>query len=132
MASAHGPGLTYIAGTSSAPPTVDGVVNAAEWAGATSYSFPFGTFGNATAQFKYYGGDLYIGVVVQDLSAGLSPSLTAFFDNDHDGVKKVEGDDAWLAFGTFGQDFFWDPDRVPAGATSTTPLTAARRRPPPR
>src|SRR5688500_473941 len=93
VASAHGPGLTYVAGTSSTPPTVDGVVNAAEWAGATSYSFPFGTFGNATAQFKYYGGDLYIGVVVQDLSAGLTPSLVAFFDNNHDG-EKVLGEDA--------------------------------------
>ena len=115
MASAHGPGLTYTAGTrarrrrstaSSTPPSGPARRRTASRSARS---------GTRTPSSSTTDGDLYIGVVVQDLSAGLTPSLAAFFDNDHDG-EKVLGDDAWLASGTFGQDFFWDPDRVPGGS----------------
>ena len=56
-------------------PTVDGVVNAAEWADATSYTVAFGALGNATVRFLHTATDLYVGVVVQDPNPGVAPSL---------------------------------------------------------
>jgi Tol biopolymer transport system component len=106
VAQAHGGG-SYVAGEATAAPTVDGVVGASEWAGATPYSVVFGSLGNATVRFVYTSTDLYVGAIVQDPTPGMTPGLYAFFDNDHDGIKEV-GDDAWLSFrGVGGQDFFY-------------------------
>ena len=104
-------------------------MNAAEWSAATPYTVSFSPLGTATVRFLHNGTNVYVGVVMSDPSAGLTPSFDVFFDNDHDGVKEL-GDDAWLAFPTFGQDFFWNPagpggashynDAVDGGTTETT------------
>ena len=110
VARAHGGGQ-YVAGPAAAPPTVDGVIGATEWAGATAYTVPFGSLGNGTIRFLHTPTDLYIAAVVTDVSPGLTPSLGAFFDNDHDGVKDA-GDDEWRArigIGTGGLDLFYSP-----------------------
>src|ERR671923_254530 len=108
VAQAHGGGH-YVAGPATTPPTVDGTVGGSEWAGATPYTVAFGSFGNGTVRFLHTATDLYVGVIVQDATPGLTPSFDVFFDNDHDGIKDT-GDDAWLsAVGFSGQDFFYSP-----------------------
>src|ERR671923_2375616 len=108
VAQAHGGGH-YVAGPATTPPTVDGTVGGSEWAGATPYTVAFGSFGNGTVRFLHTPTDLYVGVIVQDATPGLTPSFDVFFDNDHDGIKDT-GDDAWLsAVGFSGQDFFYSP-----------------------
>src|ERR671925_1213495 len=65
--------------------------------------------GNGTVRFLHTPTDLYVGVIVQDATPGLTPSFDVFFDNDHDGIKDT-GDDAGLwAVGFSGQDFFYSP-----------------------
>jgi hypothetical protein len=116
VASAHGGG-DYVAGATTTAPTVDGVVNAAEWANATPYTVVFGSLGTATIQFLHTSTDLYVGVNVNDATPGVQPNFTVYFDEPHDG-EKLLGEDAWIA-GTgpaTGQDFFWDPDRVTNGS----------------
>jgi hypothetical protein len=101
-------GPAYGAGATATPPTIDGTITPAEWKDAPAYSLSFGGI-PATVRFEHTATDLYVGVVVNDLAPGASPSLDVFFDNDHDGVKEL-GDDAWLSFpGSFAQDFFWSP-----------------------
>jgi Tol biopolymer transport system component len=108
VARAHGGGQ-YIAGPAAAPPTVDGVIGASEWAGATAYTVPFGSLGNGTVRFVHTPTDLYVAAVVNDSTPGVVPSLTVFFDDDHDGVKDA-GEDAWLTrVGTGGTDLFYSP-----------------------
>jgi hypothetical protein len=125
VAQAHG-GPTYRAGSASGPaPTVDGVITPSEWADATPYNLAFGSLGNATVRFVHTPTDLYVGVVVQDSSSGLTPSLDVVFDNDHDGVSDL-GDDLW---DSDDGDFFFDPaggggagfyNDTSAGGTSET------------
>src|SRR5918994_286236 len=108
VARAHGGGQ-YIAGPAAAPPTVDGVLGGAEWAGATSYTVPFGSLGNGTVRFLHTPTDLYVAAVVNDSTPGVVPSLNVFFDDDHDGVKDG-GEDAWRTrVGTGGADLFYSP-----------------------
>src|SRR5918994_66697 len=108
VARAHGGGQ-YIAGPAAAPPTVDGVLGGAEWAGATSYTVPFGSLGNGTVRFLHTPTDLYVAAVVNDSTPGVVPSLNVFFDDDHDGVKDA-GEDAWRTrVGTGGADLFYSP-----------------------
>ncbi|MDX6451041.1 MAG: large repetitive protein [Gaiellaceae bacterium] len=108
-------GPAYQAGATASPPTIDGTITPAEWAGATAYSLTFGSI-PATVRFERTATDLYIGVVVTDLSPGTSPGLSAFFDNDHDGLREL-GDDAWLSFIGLAQDFFYSPTGfAPGGA----------------
>jgi Tol biopolymer transport system component len=108
VAQAHGGG-TYVAGSATAPPTVDGVLTPSEWADAIPYSVPLGAFGNAAVRFVHTPTDLYVGVVVDDPNPGARPSFDVFFDDDHDGAKDP-GEDAWLAFADdLAQDFFFDP-----------------------
>ncbi len=110
VARAHGGGH-FVAGPAATPPTVDGVVGGSEWASATPYTVPFGSLGNGTIRFLHTPTHLYIAGVVTDVSPGLTPSLGAFFDNDHDGVKEL-GDDEWRArigIGTGGLDRFYSP-----------------------
>jgi Big-like domain-containing protein/peptidase C25-like protein len=113
VASAHGGG-NYTGFATATAPTVDGVLGAAEWAPATaSYSVTFGSIGTATVRFMRTANDLYVGVVVTDALAGPLPNFSIFFDDNHDGLKDI-GEDAWLAFPGFGQDYFWN-DPPPAG-----------------
>ena len=95
VARAHGGGQ-YIAGPAPAAPTVDGVVGAAEWSGSTPYTVPFGALGNGTVRFLHTATHLYVGVVVQDPSPGVTPTFDLYFDDDHDGVKD-SGEDVWRA-----------------------------------
>ncbi len=120
-----GGGPAYSAGATPTPPTVDGSISAAEWADAPAYSLTFGNI-PATVRFEHTATDLYVGVVLQDLAPGTSPSLTVYFDNNHDGIKNA-GDDAWIEFtGQVGQDFFWDPAApLPGGASHYSDLTAS-------
>ena len=113
VASAHGGG-TYT-GAASAAPTVDGVVNTSEWAAATAYPLVFGSLGNATVQFLHTSTHLYVGVIVQDATPGTNPELALFFDDNHDGAKQI-GEDVWLGFPGFGQDYFFDDPAPPGGA----------------
>ncbi|MEO5574684.1 MAG: Ig-like domain-containing protein, partial [Gaiellaceae bacterium] len=106
VARAHG-GWNYTAGTAGTAPTIDGMVNASEWADATEYPVSFGAPVNAngTVRFVHNGGDLYVAAVVQDASPSLTPLFDVRFDNDHDGTYD-SGDDAWLSSPA---DFFYDP-----------------------
>jgi hypothetical protein len=109
-----GGGPAYQAGFTASPPTIDGTLTPAEWAGSTAYSLTFGSI-PATVRFERTATDLYVGVVVQDLNPGSVPSLAVYFDNNHDGVKNA-GDDVWIdAVGLAGQDFFYSPTSIPPG-----------------
>lgn len=98
-------GPAYQAGATVTPPTIDGTLTPAEWADATAYNLTFGSI-PAKVRFEHTATDLYVGVTVQDLSPGTSPSISVFFDNNHDGIK-ARGDDVWIA--PLPQDFFYDP-----------------------
>jgi hypothetical protein len=101
-------GPAYSAAAVTTGPTIDGTVGAAEWADAPAYSLSFGNI-PATVRFVHTSTALYIGVVVQDLTPGARPSLSAFIDNTHNGVNDL-GDDAWDDFvGSPGEDFFYNP-----------------------
>src|SRR5918995_21470 len=108
VARAHGGGQ-YIAGPAAAPPTVDGVLGGAEWAGATSYTVPFGSLGSGTVRFLHTPTDLYVAAVVNDSTPGVVPSLNVFFDDDHDGVKDAGEDAGGRGVGPGGADLFYSP-----------------------
>ena len=110
-------GPAYQAGVTATPPTIDGTLTPAEWADATAYSLTFGSI-PAKVRFERTATDLYVGVVVQDLAPGVTPSLSVYFDNNHDGSKNL-GDDVWLDFaGSAGEDFFYSPTGYPPGGPS--------------
>ena len=109
-----GGGPAYQAAFTATPPTIDGTLTPAEWADSTAYSLNFGSL-PATVRFERTATDLYVGVVVQDLLPGATPSLGVYFDNNHDGIKNA-GDDLWIdAVGQAGQDFFYSPTSIPPG-----------------
>jgi Tol biopolymer transport system component len=121
---AHGGG--FFSAPSGTAPTIDGTIGAGEWADAPAYSLTFGSL-PATVRFKEDGTNLYVGVTVQDPSPGTNPRVSITFDNNHDGLINT-GDDDWLAFPTFGSDFFYDPagtggpgfyNDLPAGTNDT-------------
>jgi hypothetical protein len=102
-----GGGPAYLAGATTTPPTIDGALIPGEWADSTAYNLSFDTI-PATVRFERTATDLYIGVVLQDLAPGAAPSLSVFFDNNHDGIKD-HGDDVWRAsVGSAGEDLFYD------------------------
>ena len=101
-------GPSYQGAATATPPTIDGTLTPAEWADSTAYSLNFGSI-PATVRFEHTATDLYVGVTVQDLNPGSSPSIAVYFDNNHDGIKNL-GDDVWLDFaGSAGEDFFYSP-----------------------
>ena len=122
IAWAHGGG-TYTANTVASPPVIDGNLNDPAWANAPSYPLTFGTI-PATVRYVHTETMLYVGVTVQDLAPGASPSMAVYFDNAHNGIKDV-GDDAWISFvGLAGEDFFWNGtghihDAVAGGSSDT-------------
>ena len=108
VANAHGGG-TFVAGSATSAPTVDGVFGPSEWADATPSTVDFGALGTATVRFVHTPTDLYVGVVVEDANPGLGPTFEVYFDHDHDGLKE-SGDDLWRApVGGSGGDSYWDP-----------------------
>ena len=126
LAWAHGGG-TYTAVTVASPPVIDGNLGDAVWANAPSYPLTFGSI-PATVRYVHTATTLYVGVTVQDLAPGASPSIGVYFDNTHNGIKDV-GDDAWISFvGLAGEDFFWDGSShihdTAAGGSSDTVATS--------
>jgi len=121
-----GGGPAYQAGATASPPTINGSLASGEWADATAYSLSFGSI-PATVRFEHTATDLYVAVVVQDLAPGTAPSVSVYFDNNHDGTKDP-GDDVWIA--PLPQDFFYSPtgtggashynDSVGGGTDETT------------
>ena len=91
---AHEGGTFTATAAVSAVPTVDGVVGTVEWADATAYPVAFGDLGTGTVRFLQADGQLYVGVVVKDPNAGVSPSFGVFFDDNHNGESEF-GEDAW-------------------------------------
>jgi MBG domain (YGX type) len=126
-ASGHAPGLVWSAPMNPGDaPVIDGTVGAAEWAAATSVSVPFGGH-PTTVRFMRDANYLYVAATVTDNSQPVGSSFTAFFDNNHDGVRN-RGDDA-IAASTGAQgsqgpnnDLFWngtnDAADVSDGGTS--------------
>jgi hypothetical protein len=127
VAHAHGGG-TYLAGTATTAPTVDGLIGSSEWADAIPYTVDFAALGTATVRFVHTPTDLYVGVVVLDANPGLAPSFEVFFDNDHDGVKEP-GDDVWgSTVGGGGSDSFYDPAGPACSCSSSVTRSAPRMR----
>ena len=124
-ASGHASGLVWSSPVNPGDaPVIDGTVGAAEWGAASSVSVPFGGH-PTTVRFMRDANHLYIAATVTDNSQPVGSSFTAFFDNNHSGVRDV-GDDAigasTSAQGSQGGDFFWngttDAADVSDGGTS--------------
>jgi len=124
-ASGHASGLVWSSPVNPGDaPVIDGTVGAAEWGAASSVSVPFGGH-PTTVRFMRDANHLYIAATVTDNSQPVGSSFTAFFDNNHSGVRDV-GDDAIGAStgapGSQGRDFFWngttDAADVSDGGTS--------------
>jgi len=107
-----GSGVTLSAYTAT-PPTLDGNIQAAEWAAAASKTFgPFGP-GMAYSGTLYMmndGTNLYIGVSIEgDATFSAGDGFSVYFDNDHGAEATWElGDDYVGAWGasSFGDLFF--------------------------
>ena len=134
-ASGHASGLVWSSPVNPGDaPVIDGTVGAAEWGAASSVSVPFGGH-PTTVRFMRDANHLYIAATVTDNSQPVGSSFTAFFDNNHSGVRDV-GDDAigasTSAQGSQGGDFFWngttDAADVSDGGTSDVAGAGRRRR----
>jgi hypothetical protein len=99
-----GSGLTLSAYTST-PPTIDGNIQAGEWAAAAKTTIsPFGP-GNAYSGTLYMmndGVNLYLGVVIQgDSDLTSDDNVRFYFDNSHGGAtSRQPGDDDIINQGT--------------------------------
>ena len=112
--------VTFVNGSSLSayaptPPTIDGNIQAGEWAAAATATIPpFGP-GNVYSGTLYMMNDatnLYIGVSIKG-DAGLSAddNVRFYFDNGHvGGSTRAQGDDDIIAEGTFVNigDLFYD------------------------
>ena len=107
---------TLLQGFTTAPPTVDGVIGAAEWASAGTFSFSMtgsgGTVYSVTILVMNDFANLYLAVRINDdeLGAGSSDAAVFQFDNDHGGESALEvGDDRLrCSSSASGEDRFWD------------------------
>jgi hypothetical protein len=112
-AEAHN-GLSLSAYTAT-PPTIDGNIQAGEWAAAATANIgPFGP-GNAYGGMLYMmndGVNLYIGVIITgDGGLGVDDNVRFYFDNNHvGGTSRHLGDDDIIAQGTSTNigDIFYD------------------------
>jgi hypothetical protein len=105
----------------SAAPTVDGVVNAAEWAAASHTSFSIGWTYVGEVWVMNDDGNLYIAVKIADTSLTVMDRIYVRFDNNNDGAWAA-GDDILGVMGNGDfMDLFWGPPTTfdnAAGGTS--------------
>ncbi len=105
----------------SAAPTIDGVIGAAEWVGASHTSFSIGWTFVGDLWVMNDASNLYLAVKIADTSLTAMDRLYFGFDNNNNGVREA-GDDL-LGLTGDGQfmDLFWSPPTkfdTDAGGTS--------------
>ncbi|MDH5643000.1 MAG: hypothetical protein OEY63_02275 [Gemmatimonadota bacterium] len=97
--------LTFHATACPVGPTVDGAMDAGEWAGAQSMSFNANLSGGSTtpATFYWYNDcdNLYLAVSVERDAADKVNTVRIDVDNDGDGLPAL-GDDVWFLDGDAG------------------------------
>ena len=103
-----------LSGFTTTPPTLDGNIQAAEWAAAATKTFGPLTIGSQTITGTLYmmndGVNLYIAVKIDgDDDFGSTDGFEVQFDNDHGGGASLAvGDDCLRAFGASGfSDLYW-------------------------
>jgi Bacterial Ig domain/Peptidase family C25 len=106
---AHNPTGPINASTSTNVPTIDGTVNAAEWADAQQYSLGF-TGHPGTLWVKHTATTIYFAARISD-APGAITDLSLYFDNNHNGIKDP-GEDGVISDPTDG-DFFFSPTPAP-------------------
>jgi len=114
----------------SAPPTINGVIDATEWAGAATTSFSLLDFSGGTTSYTgnlYVMNDannLYLAIKVADASLSASDTIGFAFDNNNDHSSIAEGDELLYQSGEpLFYDYFWStasglkPDTDAGGTT---------------
>ncbi len=125
-APALGGPVTYTATVTSpvVTPTIDGVMNAGEWAGAATYDFtanlPGGGTTPATLFVKNDNDQLYLAVRFTRTSVDAGENRLQFeFDANNDGVGPVDGDD-YYGYQQTPSAVFFDAYRRTGGVTDDT------------
>src|SRR5688572_1853979 len=106
------------ASLTTAAPALDGVMNAGEWASASSFVFPAGE-AEGRVWAMHDGDYVYFAFRRIDSAPGTSAAFQVYFDNAHDGALDP-GDDAWSASvnvstgASFTNDAAYTPSSCPS------------------
>ena len=99
----------------SVAPTIDGVVGASEWAGASNEKFSIGWTYVGELWVMNDATNLYLAVKITDTSFAAADLLAFLFDNNNNGVFEEAGDDAlglWASLAAFTDGFVNRPGDV--------------------
>ncbi len=120
-ASAHSGFALPAAPLTTAAPVLDGVMNAGEWASASTFVFPAGE-AEGRVWAMHDGDYVYFAFRRIDATPGTSAAFQVYFDNAHDGALD-SGDDAWSAAvnPSTGASFTNDAAYTPASCPSCWP-----------